>query len=296
MENLTKQQLVLLALLLSFVTSIATGIVTVSLMEQEPQGVTQTINRVVERTIEKVIQAPSQGAAVVTKETVVVKSDDATVQAIEKNNKSIVRIYESVLGEGDVAPHDIFAGIGFVVTKDGLVVTDSSVSSGNGDYFGFFADGKKLPLKLASVGDNLSAIVFKALVSGKEEYAFSPVTLTDSNLVKLGQTVIALGGRDKNVVSIGIISSFVTADKGVGTTTPVEISVITNIETNILAKGLSIGGPLLNLYGEVVGLDQTGGPSEKALYLPANSIKTEIAAAIEALSKESANAAAAKKK
>src|SRR3989338_3691505 len=39
-ENLTKQQIVLVTLLVSFVTSLATGIITVSLMEQEPQGVT----------------------------------------------------------------------------------------------------------------------------------------------------------------------------------------------------------------------------------------------------------------
>ena len=81
MEGLTKQQIVLVALLISFVTSIATGIVTVALMDQAPPGVTQTINRVVERTIEKVVPTPSQNqsAAVVTKETIVVKEDDLVV-------------------------------------------------------------------------------------------------------------------------------------------------------------------------------------------------------------------------
>ena len=49
MNDLSKQQLILLALLVSFVTSLATGIFTVSLMSQAPQEVVQTINNVVER-------------------------------------------------------------------------------------------------------------------------------------------------------------------------------------------------------------------------------------------------------
>jgi len=89
MESLNKQQLILLALLVSFVTSIATGIVTVSLMDQAPAGVTQTINRVVEKTIERVVQAPAQPAAVVTKEVIVTEQDLITA-AIEKNTNSNV--------------------------------------------------------------------------------------------------------------------------------------------------------------------------------------------------------------
>src|SRR5437868_14630698 len=52
MEDLCKHELILVALLVSFVTALATGIVTVSLMGQAPQGVTQTISKVIERTIQ----------------------------------------------------------------------------------------------------------------------------------------------------------------------------------------------------------------------------------------------------
>ena len=48
MVSLTKTQIVLLFLLVSFVTSLATGIVSVTLVNQAPQPVTHTINKVVE--------------------------------------------------------------------------------------------------------------------------------------------------------------------------------------------------------------------------------------------------------
>ncbi len=59
MKELNKSQLILLALLLSFVTSIATGITTVTLMQQAPEAVTVPINRIVKQTVEKIVQVES---------------------------------------------------------------------------------------------------------------------------------------------------------------------------------------------------------------------------------------------
>lgn len=53
-KDLNKSQLILLAILLSFVISIATGITTVTLMEQAPSSITIPITRVVRETVEKV--------------------------------------------------------------------------------------------------------------------------------------------------------------------------------------------------------------------------------------------------
>lgn len=56
-KDLNKSQLILLAVLLSFVTSIATGITTVTLMQQAPPSVTVPITRIVRETVEKIVPA-----------------------------------------------------------------------------------------------------------------------------------------------------------------------------------------------------------------------------------------------
>ena len=115
MEDLTKTQIVLLTLLVSFVTSIATGIITTSLLAEAPQGVTQTINRVVERTIEKVTPVPGGSS---TKEVTVIKEDDAVSSAIEKVSPAVVRI--SVRGaDGNLN----FYALGVIINSSGLVLS-----------------------------------------------------------------------------------------------------------------------------------------------------------------------------
>lgn len=58
-QDLNKSQLILLAVLLSFVTSIATGITTVTLMQQAPDSFTVPVTRIVRETVEKIVPAES---------------------------------------------------------------------------------------------------------------------------------------------------------------------------------------------------------------------------------------------
>jgi hypothetical protein len=58
-KDLNKSQLILLAILLSFIVSIATGITTVTLMQQAPDSVTVPVTRIVRETVEKIVPAES---------------------------------------------------------------------------------------------------------------------------------------------------------------------------------------------------------------------------------------------
>ena len=282
MEKLTKQQIVLVTLLVSFVTSIATGIVTVALMDQAPAGVTQTINRIVERTIEKAVATPAtnNSAAVITRETVVVKEDDQIVGSVDKNKNSIVRIYTNMSNAGDVAQRT-FIGLGTLVSKEGLIATGDVFADINGRYMVTVDNNKFYDVVVLPKKTNGQLYFLKIVQDAKNIVDFTPVTFSDSNGLKLGQTVIAWGGQEQNSVSTGIVSSLINITGPVATTTATSTGVVTSkisaINTNITLTDSLSGGPLLNLYGEVVGLKVSSTISDKINFLPSNVLKQEVA-------------------
>ena len=91
MEDLTKTQLILLMLFVSFVISTATSIVTTTLLQEAPQEITQTITRVVERTVERVVPGTTNIIREVSK-VEVVTDEDLIVKAIAGAKSSIVGI------------------------------------------------------------------------------------------------------------------------------------------------------------------------------------------------------------
>ncbi len=275
MEDLTKHQLILLALLLSFVTSIATGIVTVSLMERAPKAVTQTINRIVERTVERVVPSENQKAAVVTKETVVVRSDDLAVAAIEQNAKSIVRV-RRVEGVGDKR-NEVLVGLGLVVSKDGLIAADASVLERQFDEYGSpiprsflasFADGAVAELRYLGIDEENGVALFTAVAPAEAKLDIVPAKWGDADALKLGQTVISLGGEKDNAVATGIVANLARRE------TPDR--AVTAIYTDRDASSLLSGTVLVNLSGDVVGLNAGAFRAEKSRYLPSNLVRASV--------------------
>ncbi len=275
MEGLTKQQLVLLALLVSFVTSIATGIVTVSLLERAPKAITQTINRVVERTVERVVPAENQKAAIVTKETVVVRSDDLAVAAIEKNAQNIVRV-KRVEGVGDKR-NEVLAGLGLVVSKDGLIAVDAGVVAQQFDAYGTpiprsflaaFPGGAVAELKFVGTDGTHGVSLFSAIAPADAQFSIVPAEWGDADALKLGQTVISLGGEKDNAVGTGIIANLARKE------TPDR--AVTAIYTDREAASSLSGTVLVNLSGEVVGLNVGAFRAERNRYVPATILKAAI--------------------
>lgn len=272
MEDLTKHQLILLVLLVTFVTSIATGIITFTLLSKAPVEVTQTINRVVEKTIERVVTEPGEPERVVT--TVVVNEEDRVIDAISKNEKSIVRM-KTIGADGS----EVVSGLGLVVHNDGTIVMDIRSYSSNLSYSIQFYDGRTLPSGKVYV-DNAKGLVFiKTSIpqSVTPKPTFTPAVLGNSDVLKIGQTIVAISGRESNSVTIGRVRQLNTTE---------DKKIVTGISSDILVSRSTPGSSIINLSGEVVGIEAPVTEGETRFsYIPVNSIKTALQKALEELSK-----------
>lgn len=273
MEDLTKHQLILLVLLITFITSIGTGIITFTLLQEAPVEVTQTINRVVEKTIERVVPAePGKPETVVT--TVVVNEEDRVLEAIAKNEKSIVRI-KTVGADGS----EVVAGLGLVISAQGVVVSDLRIYNSALVYSIVFADGKTYSAGKAHVDNDNDLVFFNTgvPVSESPKYTFYPAVFGDSDTLKVGQTLVAISGRETNAVSIGRVYQLEFAS---------DKKTVTKILSDItLSRSLS-GSPIINLSGEVVGLEGSVAEGEtKYSYIPTSRIKSASPKALEELAR-----------
>lgn len=263
-ENLNKMQIVLLTLLVSFVTSIATGIVTVTLMDQAPPVVTQTIHKVVEKTVENV--APKSQVATVNKEVVIVKEQNIIADVVEKNTKSIVRISrKSEIGSS-------FVNLGVVIDKAGLIVTSAENIDKNKNYF-MTLDGEKIDLEILKIDSEIAYLKTITPEGSIFKPIFKVADFVTADSLKLGQSVVMLGGLKSAEVFTGIISGLIQEEvvketkdvkDSIATDTKKEDIVVENkdiekylsvIKTNLQSVNIVAGAPLLNLEGKVIGLN-----------------------------------------
>jgi len=232
LEKLTKHQIVLLTLLVSFVTSIATGIVTVSLMNQAPPEISRTINQIVERTVQTVA-APA--AAVVsqpaTVKTVVVNNDDLAAQSIASVQASIVRIV-------DTKDPKTLVARGVIIDKAGTAITDRGalVGSGAASFAALLPDGTLVPVAIIKGQATTTDTLLLSLAVGTTT-GWTAAPVADVSKVKLGQSVIRIGGKGSDTVAEGIVSG--APHQGL-------------IESSV--SSATPGSVLITLFGEVVGL------------------------------------------
>ncbi len=237
MESLTKTQLVLLTLLISFVTSIATGIMASALLQSAPTNVTQTINRVVERTIEKVSE--SSGSKVIQ----VVSEDEKVIDSVEKNNTSLVRIRQA---DGSGVP--IFYSLGVVLSKSGEILAPRIESFNlKGPFVATFYDDSTAPLTLQKEEVQSGIVVFKtsnSIPSGVNVGTFL------KNAPKLGQTVILLEGANSTFSLVGRVSNV-----------QLEAGIPRVIETDMQNTKETVGAILIDLSGNILGIRAVDAPN-----------------------------------
>ncbi len=159
---------------------------------------------------------------------------------------------------------EVGGGTGFIISEDGMILTNRHVvQDEEADYTVLTNDGKKFPARVLARDPIQDLAVLKIdkdkIVSEEGDFLqkpFSLVKLGDSSNLQIGQTVIAIGnalGEFRNTISVGVISGLgrtITAS-GEGIIETLEDVIQTDAAIN---RGNS-GGPLLNLKGEVIGIN-----------------------------------------
>jgi serine protease Do len=136
-------------------------------------------------------------------------------------------------------------GSGFIISTDGLVVTNKHVVRNGISYSVTFADGRQLPADLVEEAAAYDIAVLKIRSNEK----WTPLKLGDSDTVRRGEPVIAIGNPldFQSTVTAGIISA-VNRDEHF-------TEFDDYLQTDAAINQGNSGGPLFNWQGEVIGVD-----------------------------------------
>ena len=162
-------------------------------------------------------------------------------------------------------------GTGFIVEKDGVIVTNNHVIEGADEILVQLSDERRLPARVAGRDPRTDIAVVRA--EGAKDLPALP--LGDSDSLEVGDWVVAIGNPFglSHTVSAGIVSA-----KGRGRDdVPLDPSGYYNfIQTDASINPGNSGGPLLDLRGRVVGMNTAirgGGAQGIGFAIPINMVK-----------------------
>lgn len=300
--KITTRQLVLFAVVLSFMTSVLGTILALGVLGPlfgfgENNGAPFVFNRprILERIISKeqktfthddlVIKAvqdasPAVVSIVASKDVSVVEKyyvdpfNDPFFQQFFGNNGSGVKVPQ--YRQKGTERQDVSSGSGFIVSSDGIIVTNKHVvSDSDAAYTILFNDGSKKPAKVLARDPIQDVAVLKI-----EATNLPIVRLGNSSTIKIGQTAIAIGnalGEFRNTVSVGVISGLHRSIVADGASSGLE-SLEQLIQTDAAINPGNSGGPLLNIDGDVIAVNtaMARGAENIGFSIPINSVKRAI--------------------
>ena len=213
-----------------------------------------------------------------------VTTEESNIAAVaEKVSPSVVSVmtetrtrsyYGTTTAEG--------AGTGIIVSKDGYVLTNNHVVEDATSVAVVDNDGIQYDDVTIVGRDPLNDIAFLKIKSDKD---FTAAELGNSSTIRIGQQVVAIGnalGQFNNTVTAGIISGVgrpITASSSNGTTE----SLTDLIQTDASINSGNSGGPLVNMSGQVIGINTAIIENANGLgfSIPINSTKGVLAGVIE---------------
>lgn len=195
----------------------------------------------------------------------VVEEESVVIDVVEKVSPSVVSIAVENRQlfnpfTGSVQPQGKQSGIGtgFVVTADGLIVTNKHVVSEEGEkYIAIIKgnDGTERKLDVEKITRDPFNDLALVKVNAND---LKPVEMGDSDKLKVGQKVIAIGnalGEFENTVTTGVVSGLGRGISPIDPSTGVAEKLDDLIQTDAAIVPGNSGGPLVNSSGQVIGMN-----------------------------------------
>ena len=137
------------------------------------------------------------------------------------------------------------SGSGFILTEDGYVITNWHVVDGASDVSVGTYDGTEYPATVIGTYEDNDIAVLKVDASG-----LPAVTIGASDDLVIGDMVVAIGNALGTLASTQTVGYVSAKDRDVTT----DGSIISMIQTDAAINSGNSGGPLFNMYGQVVGI------------------------------------------
>ena len=187
-------------------------------------------------------------------QTLVLNSTDvetAITQAVQKVGPAVVTIVGTIPGQmsffGQTGDQTV-SGSGFFISDQGYILTNNHVVEGTKEVNIILSDGTEEKATIVGTDPYSDIAILKA--DGKVP---AVATLGNSDMLKSGESVIAIGsplGNFKNTVTVGVVSA---TGRSIETGQGYQIEDL--IQTDAAINQGNSGGPLVNLAGDVIGIN-----------------------------------------
>ncbi len=197
-----------------------------------------------------------------------------TMEIVDLVSPATVSVFITEVSSG--APLTVSSGSGFIISEEGYIVTNAHVVDSVLE-----RENQAIYVKIPGFGDMIEASIMGtddqtdiAVIKLNEEGQYPCVTLGDSDLLRVGEMVVAIGN------SLGTLDGTVTT----GIVSALDREITNNgymmrlIQTDASINTGNSGGPLINSFGEVIGITNAKMSSAEGLgfAIPISSVRDII--------------------
>lgn len=229
-----------------------------------------------------VISAENQKSVLSESQLISAIAKTAAPSVVSINVTSVANNAADIFGFGSGRSQVESAGTGIIISEDGYIVTNRHViPAGSNSISVVLSDGTELDevelVGRTNDGDSLDVAFLK--IKNTKGKKLQKAILADSSKVQVGDKVVAIGnalGQFQNTVTSGIISGFgrsVQAGDSSGNGSSESLQNL--LQTDAAINEGNSGGPLLNINGEVIGINTAiaGGAQNIGFSIPINDVQ-----------------------